>query len=429
MSVYEEVSRKNTLSKIFMLFDPNRSGFVDVASIEKLVNCLMVLQSGVLEQDKREVHENTREIASRVVARACDRIELVEFLNAALAVPCPFDFVLHGPGLTHTLLHFFDVANYALLDELFPFTPTYEYQVIEVFQSIPRNCESILSVCNSNRMAKISDPLQADLTISNGHHVRVWLSRYDTPDVICRKIVENWPGVRGRNFHPPAAANLELLKDGSRVPIRETVESLGMFQDTSAFLVHLLGDPLPSNCAHPHPHASDHPTEVPPKGTDSTMRHTQNSTNPHRHRETHRPHDNAAHTHPYTHSHAPPHPPPSETWQDTSSPPVTSAATSGMSASEYTSSDPAPGTCREASLPESQRLTDRFCEIRQEIVDEAKLLRHKVRLWQDKVTVERDIIPCRGEMYEPYREDLRQQAKALSNDLVGLESALNAILE
>lgn len=420
MSMYDIISRKNTLCKVFRLFDSECSGHVTVIGFEDLVRCLMVLKSRCLEQTNEYVHENTREIASQVVAEFPDRIQLSEFLEAAMGDPTPFEYTRHGPGLSDTLLNFFDVNNYEILDELFPFKPTYEYQNIDVFQTIPRNCESIMSVCNSTRMAKISDPMQANIKISDGSNVRVWLGRHDTSIEICDKVVENWPGLRGRNFHPPQPSELMLLNKNKPVGPHETVESMGMFHNVPHFTIQVLthneSAEMSSNI-----HETAH---LPDQKTTPTSAGTGGSTNGHRDRRPqHQNHHHGKHRSRHNESgHRSPNYPPSPP-----NPSTPHRHTHPSTASSSSSKEKTPaGIDKEKSAEESGRISDRFSVLRQEIYEESKRFSQKVAAWQDKLLVEKDTIPPKGEMYEPYRDDLKQQAKVLSDEICALEAALHS---
>lgn len=144
---YDDFERRTDIVRVFRLYDSDESAKIDEREFRTLVKDLFALQrqSCDFRADGYDafLDDCTRSIASLIPSAAGCKIDLGEFMEAALATPSPFnhfpDAAAHGGGLQTTLLSFFSKKNEAVLSRIHPFVPTWELQVLEWWQgSVPK---------------------------------------------------------------------------------------------------------------------------------------------------------------------------------------------------------------------------------------------------------------------------------------------------
>lgn len=144
---YDDFDRRTDIVRVFRLYDSDESAKIDEREFRTLIRDLFALQRQSTEFRADEdafLDECTRSIASLIPSIAGCKIDLGEFMEAALATPSPFNHfpnaaTMHGGGLQATLLSFFNKKNEAVLARIHPFVPTWELQVLEWWQgSVPK---------------------------------------------------------------------------------------------------------------------------------------------------------------------------------------------------------------------------------------------------------------------------------------------------
>jgi hypothetical protein len=242
---------RRTLSQLFSLFDQQHCGFLSGAQFFNLVRALLSLLHShthtlsssttttharsrhsssplLLPLECEEVHREGTRIANSIQISRENQISYEEFLAACHCHP-----TTHSRTHSHSHQHlrpspfepffgvmkvFFTEPNYPILNELFPFEPTYEYQTLYDWQSVLPNCESILPLsdsrpasrhstlhpldCYGTKKARISEECQFALRIGKPallDPVRVRLLRNHTVADLLQRATNAWPA-----HHRPA---------------------------------------------------------------------------------------------------------------------------------------------------------------------------------------------------------------------------------
>ena len=235
------------LTRIFSLFDTDKSEAIDLdVELKQFVQVLLRLR-GNQNPTVAAVNALFDVLKPRLV-RFCrtqhGELSLSEFIAA---MRDPATLVSHE-WIGDALTDFFDRRNFPVLKAEFPFQPGWEYQELEDWHELPQGLECTMPLDNSRKMARIPEKnwqvgfrLDAQAFPPDGRMLQVKINKTDTVADVLRRIANDWPGLRGRNFQPPSADSLQLRKQFGRVYFPdERVVDIGYQFKSEGFCVELL---------------------------------------------------------------------------------------------------------------------------------------------------------------------------------------------
>ena len=247
-----------TLTEIFRLFDTDSSESIDLDEFKRLVRVLLKFRAhSTSEPEAAQVNsimDTLRPRLSRFCAKCPGYLDLTEFLSAVRA-----DATLEElEWISVALATFFSTQNHAVLNSEFPFEPTFEKAELKVWHSMPPSLECTLPLdgrrkvaCIPSRNWQVAFRLSPEVYPPDGRAVQVKIHRADTVADVAARIVQEWPGLRGRDFHPPSPAALQLRINGGRVYLpSELVDSIGFLFRTPGFVVEPAGNNSHSDSAY-----------------------------------------------------------------------------------------------------------------------------------------------------------------------------------
>jgi len=143
------------------------------------------------------------------------------------------------------VFQFFDGRNFPLLNTEFPFIPEWQDKELEDWQNLPQGILCDFPLDNRRKKARIPEKgwqcgfrIEPSLFPPDGRSVQVKIDETDTVADVLKKISNDWPGLRGRDYHPPAPNSLQLRKLGGRVYFPdEIVEKIGYEFKSPGFCV------------------------------------------------------------------------------------------------------------------------------------------------------------------------------------------------
>mmetsp|Transcript_18286 Transcript_18286/g.30498 ORF Transcript_18286/g.30498 Transcript_18286/m.30498 type:complete len:492 (+) Transcript_18286:94-1569(+) len=443
-----EPSRR-VLSQIFSLFDEEYCGSLTAFQFFNLVRTLVSMLHGKLVPiDSEEVNAEGSRIASRIRIRRENYIAYDEFVEACEhrdRQPSPFE------PFFGVMKVFFTEANYAILNEIFPFKPTYEYQTLYDWQSVPPNCESILPLsdptlppsrrssahplaCYGSKKARISEECQFSLRIGKPpllDPVRVRLLRGHTVAELLERAVQAWPahhrpappsdtlslvhrrtrskGDANNDGNSPCKSEKEQQWEEVTLEPFATVEQVGLFFHYRECEIHVQLSPSPSRSVYsssftPPPGPGGRPgrdagstgTNTSAKSNTSTPNHSpghrqsppQRKGSPVRHNSSRKAHRAHSNT---ARSHPSDHP---------TSPPAPVSETRDRDPQDRPReqhANPPPPSPQHAQPTSAQllvaRLGDDFSRLRVQMQQETRRLAQLLSPWEDSLTLLRDELP------------------------------------
>ena len=243
-NVYPPSSSSEVDKEIEIIFDFYKtSGYINGEGFVRIVEDLIRLKNhNVVTKDKL----NSSSIAKSLWSQIGRRINLKAFI-LAVKNDKPFDYITEeiSMPLHETFLTFLADPNKILLDEIYPFVPSWEWKRIFPWQTIRRGCTIKMDFNGKFNSAQICNPLSLELFMTNAIHedgkeiaaIRILLDRHDTVSVLLEKIRGNWPGLQNRAFKCPDIARLSFSKDGVPLQINSPTEKLNLFNKSAEFRV------------------------------------------------------------------------------------------------------------------------------------------------------------------------------------------------
>ena len=207
------------LTKIFALFDSDLSESIDLdVELKQMVRVLIQLRDADSTAGVAAVNSVFEVLRPRVVRHCKSKAGSLTLSEFVLAFQDPLTLAGHD-WIAGEIAHFFDRRNFKFLNTEFPFLPQWEYKELEDWHEVPQGLECTLPLDHGRKRARIPERnwqcgfrIEAALCPPDGRNVQVKINKSDTVGDVLKRISDDWPGLRGRDYHPPPPSALQLRK-------------------------------------------------------------------------------------------------------------------------------------------------------------------------------------------------------------------------
>lgn len=208
------------LTKIFALFDSDLSESIDLdVELKQMVRVLIQLRDADSNVGVSAVNSVFEVLKARVVRHCKSKAGSLTLCEFVSAFQDPLTLAAGHDWIAGVIAQFFDRRNYKFLNAEFPFLPQWEFKELEDWHEVPQGLECTLPLDHGRKKARIPEKnwqcgfrIEAALCPPDGRNVQIKISKSDTVGDVLKRISDDWPGLRGRDFHPPPPSSLQLRK-------------------------------------------------------------------------------------------------------------------------------------------------------------------------------------------------------------------------
>ena len=430
-------SRK-ALSQVFSLFDEDKTGALSSSQFVKMMKTILTIKTSELLSDS-EVLLRSQEAANGLKIRRQNVIAYDEFVDAFYGPYQRQHRPRHHSQHKHehvdqgssfepyfdVITNFFNERNYDILNEVFPFTPSYEYKVLYDWQSVPPNCETVVDLsnhgdeehhqhhhrrgvskvshpldCYGSKKARISTTCQYSLSIrqpSLPDLVRIRVNKDHTIRDMIMMIVNSWPP---HYCPPPPHEDVEVIWCRTLVD-EDQVETIilprdATVQEVDFFFIHRSCEIQVSN---------DSEYTIQQRKNDMKEESTD--------KESEKSEQNQEHC--------------KKEGQSVNS----NDNQSKEQRKHHDVNPPAAPTSAQLLL---SRISDEISEVRVHLQQECRRLQHNLDIWQDKLIILRDEVPPGDTSWSDGsvlssadQEDMKVQLSSMKSDIKMLKTCIDSL--